>query len=171
MIHNVVTAGHNPEFSLIQVELIKFKFNALFTSLEQKKMLLYLSKQKTTCHSGNLEPITPHGESKIFVFACKHQSHFHPLANQTKSDQAIKRLSVTPRGAFQSWGGIMADNICNHPKSVVRKTSVLHRPSEHAYENTAAAVSVRQRHQVFLITVLLHYGNNGQSSTPPTGTL
>ena len=60
------------------------------------------TENNTTCHSGNLKSITPQRESKIFLFACKHQSPFHPLANQTKSDQAIKRLSLTPRGAFQS---------------------------------------------------------------------
>lgn len=70
----------------------------------------------------------------------------------------------------------MTTFICNHPnkpKSVVRKPSVLHCPSELAYADTAVAAvgkNVLQWHQVFLITVL-HYGNNGQSSTPPTGTL
>lgn len=71
----------------------------------------------------------------------------------------------------------MTTSICNYPnkpKSVVRKPYVLHRPTELAYANTAAAAavskSVLQWHQVFLITVP-HYGNNGQSSTPPTGTL
>lgn len=73
----------------------------LFTS--QREKMLYFSTQEhntTTCHPGNLKSITPRGKSKIFLFACEHHSHFHPLANQTKSDQAIKRLSVTPRGAF-----------------------------------------------------------------------
>lgn len=75
---------------------------SMFYSHHKRKKMLYSTQEHntTTWHPGNLKSITPRGKSKIFLFACEHHSHFHPLANQTKSDQAIKRLSVTPRGAF-----------------------------------------------------------------------
>lgn len=52
-----------------------------------------------------------HWESKIYLFACKHQPLLRPLVIQPKSDQAINRPKVTPQTAFQSIEGIMVDNI------------------------------------------------------------
>lgn len=146
--------------------MLKTKKDAIFKHTENNT---------TICHSNNLKSKTPNGKSKIFLFAQKHQSHFHAFANQTKSDQApLKDSQSHLEEHFKAEGASwLTTSICNHPnkpKCVIEKPSVLHCPSELACNTAAMKKSVLQWHQVFLITVL-HYGNNGQSRASPTGTL